>query len=251
MVCYTTPQTSIKTIRPAEKRRAWMDATGERFAYRCLPLTIANSHGWEMLCERGFDVVWDGSPGSNGIAVTAHDGGPPPARGHFGSGIVTIGPHVIIRTPPGYNLWVGGRPNSFKDGAQALSAIIETDWMPFTFSMNWKLTRPGLRVRFEQGESFCFFFPLRRGDIEAFTPRWDRVESDPALQVPYEQAHHKRSFFKVIQEYTRRSGKSTEVQNEREIMWQKWYMQGKMPDNSGSFHGHQRTLNVQPFREPS
>src|SRR5271165_1161304 len=36
-------------IRPAEPTRAWMDATPEAFAYRCLPLNIANAHGWEIL----------------------------------------------------------------------------------------------------------------------------------------------------------------------------------------------------------
>jgi Family of unknown function (DUF6065) len=32
--------------------RAWMDATDQRFAYRCLPLNIANAHGWEILRHR-------------------------------------------------------------------------------------------------------------------------------------------------------------------------------------------------------
>ncbi|WP_042832409.1 DUF6065 family protein, partial [Xanthomonas citri] len=33
-------------IRPAPHERAWMDATEQRYAYRCLPLAIANAHGW-------------------------------------------------------------------------------------------------------------------------------------------------------------------------------------------------------------
>lgn len=32
-------------IRPAPHERAWMDATHQRYAYRCLPLAIANAHG--------------------------------------------------------------------------------------------------------------------------------------------------------------------------------------------------------------
>src|ERR1700730_4059402 len=34
---------------PARPERAWMEAFPARHAYRCLPLTIANSHGWEIL----------------------------------------------------------------------------------------------------------------------------------------------------------------------------------------------------------
>ena len=33
-------------LRPAPLERDWMDASGERFAYRCLPLSIANAYGW-------------------------------------------------------------------------------------------------------------------------------------------------------------------------------------------------------------
>ncbi|MEA9787719.1 DUF6065 family protein [Xanthomonas campestris pv. raphani] len=40
-------------IRPAPHERAWMDATDQRYAYRCLPLAIANAHGWELLCQAG------------------------------------------------------------------------------------------------------------------------------------------------------------------------------------------------------
>jgi Family of unknown function (DUF6065) len=39
-------------IRPAPIEREWMDNTGERFAYRCLPLNIANAHGWEIFVPR-------------------------------------------------------------------------------------------------------------------------------------------------------------------------------------------------------
>ena len=38
-------------IRPAPQSRAWMDET-QGFAYRCLPLTIANTTGW-FITEAG------------------------------------------------------------------------------------------------------------------------------------------------------------------------------------------------------
>ena len=55
-------------IRPAPATRAWMDATPESFAYRCLPLNIANAHGWEILNPCGFEAIWDG--GGETSAVT-------------------------------------------------------------------------------------------------------------------------------------------------------------------------------------
>src|SRR6516164_748572 len=50
----------------ADWQRDWMDATPSRFAYRCLPLTIANQTGWWIKNPVGFTAVWRGrtTPGS-------------------------------------------------------------------------------------------------------------------------------------------------------------------------------------------
>ena len=36
-----------------------MEATNQRYAYRCLPLNIANAYGWEVLCNAGFLAMWE------------------------------------------------------------------------------------------------------------------------------------------------------------------------------------------------
>jgi hypothetical protein len=36
-------------IRPARDRRNWMNETQDSYAYRCLPLSIANDHGWRCV----------------------------------------------------------------------------------------------------------------------------------------------------------------------------------------------------------
>ena len=46
----------------------------------------------------------------------------------------------------------------------------ETDWSPFTFTMNWKFTRKPAPVAFERDEPFCMVFPVQRGLIEAAEP---------------------------------------------------------------------------------
>ena len=94
---------------------------------------------------------------------------------HFGNGTVTINQKVMIRTPPGYSLWVTGPVNEFKDGVQPMSGVIETDWIPFPFTMNWKFTRPNVTIRFEKDEPYCFFFPIRRDLVESCDPIYKRL----------------------------------------------------------------------------
>ena len=56
-------------IRPASAHRGWMDDTPERFAYRCLPLAIANAHGWEIVSSTGFSARWTGGSDPGAVEI--------------------------------------------------------------------------------------------------------------------------------------------------------------------------------------
>ena len=159
--------------------------------------------------------------------------------GHFGGGILSFRSPVIFRTAEGFNLWVTGPPNSFKDGIQALSAVVETDWMPFPFAMSWKFTRPGLRVHFEKGEPYCFLFPVERGLLQRCEPSMHRMEDDPELTRQYRAAHYEREFPQVVEIL-----KGVDLHGEK---WQGWYMRGELPDKSETIGGHERRLELEPF----
>jgi hypothetical protein len=151
-------------IRPAPATRPWMDATPESFAYRCLPLNIANAHGWEVLTACAFDAIWDGGAGTEAVTIKPGAGSnlqrAPVSL--FGQGVITFHVEAILRTPPGWNLWVGGSPNRHKDAIAPLTGIVETDWSPFTFTMNWRFTRPYQWIHFDALEPFCFLLPQAR-----------------------------------------------------------------------------------------
>ena len=58
------------------------------------------------------------------------------------NGILTFDVAYIFRTPPGYHLLVSGPINTFKDGVAPMTAVVETDWLPYTFTFNYQFTRP-------------------------------------------------------------------------------------------------------------
>jgi hypothetical protein len=198
LTCYVYPGWAPR-IRAASSRRPWMDDTPDSFAYRCLPLNIANAHGWEILSPCGFEAEWNGGPGVGDVVVRP-DAGSEAGRAPvalFGQGVLTFHVDGLLRTPPGFSLWVGGSPNAMKDGIAPLSGLIETDWSPFSFTMNWRFTRPGHRVRFEENEPFCFFFPVERGLVQAVTPRVAPIDEDPDLKVCFEHWSASRDAFQA------------------------------------------------------
>ena len=145
---------------PCTQERAWMAVFTDRHAYRCLPLSIANTHGWELLVPGAFEVEWNGGPQIADLTVRAlepfPDGFPFEhfAMSNFARGVVTFHTGYLFRTPPGWNLLTTGAFNEPRPGISALTGIIESDWLPYPFTMNWQMLNPGT-VRFEKDEVFC------------------------------------------------------------------------------------------------
>ena len=214
-------------IRPASSRREWMDSAADSFPYRCLPLTMANTTGWELLCPVGFTAEWSGSPQNE--AITLRPDRPHPdfhdlCKAHFGGGILTFHPGYLFRTPPGWDLIAAGPPNLPKDGIQPLSGLVETDWLPFPFTMNWIFTRPG-RVRFEKGEPFCFISLTPHRVMDQVQPVQRSMASDDALRNQYEAWIREREAF------NKKLG-----QRDPEAVrdaWQRYYFKGEIPDDMG------------------
>ena len=53
--CFSTAARPPEIV-PGRPQRAWMERFADRHPYRCLPLTMANTTGWELLCPMGFSA---------------------------------------------------------------------------------------------------------------------------------------------------------------------------------------------------
>lgn len=238
--CYVYPGCAPR-IRAASSSREWMDATPERFAYRCLPLNIANSHGWEILSPCGFEAEWNGGSRVEDVTVRPDPGTEPHVApvALFGQGTFTFHVEGLFRTAEGVDLWVGGSPNAAKDGVAPLGGIIETDWTPYSFTMNWRFTRPGHVIRFEENEPFCFFFPVERRLIESVEPRIAPIEEHPELKRQFEEWSASRDAFQQAVAETRPANPSEK--------WQKFYYRGLNADGSRGAPDHRSKLRLKDF----
>ena len=230
-------------IRPAPVERNWMEETGERFGYRCLPLNIANAYGWEILCNSGFTAEWNGESDIGAVSVLADEGTTAPAISHFGSGVLTFHVPCLFRTEPGYDLMVQGPINRPRDAIAGLTGIIETDWSPYSFTMNWMFTAAGTPVRFEKDEPFCHLFPVRRGALEAIEPEMRTLSDDPELKRAHDQWTASRNQFNTD---LKQPGSQAVVER-----WQKLYYRGLYPSGERTGPSDHRTrLRLKPFATP-
>ncbi len=228
-------------LRPAPAGRAWMDALPEAYGYRCLPLTIANAHGWELLSPVSFEAIWNGGPSKDDITINTTDTGMLPTT-HFGSGILTFHVGYMFRTDPGISLMAQGPINRPKDAIQALAGVIETDWSPYTFTMNWQFTCKGTTTRFEKGEPFCHIFPVPRGALEAVeTEIADFKESEPTAFEEHKKWSDSRNAFNA--------DLLREQSEARSKKWQKDYYRGYMPSGDKGPGDHRTKLRLKPFKK--
>lgn len=170
---------SAPKILQSRIKRDWMDETYNKHAYQCMPMTVANVLGWELLLEEDLVVQWDGG----NTSVTVLSGGEQNNRQvAFPSiiGIISIGMGWTINTELGYATWITGSPNYFVDGAVPLAATVPSSWWPDEVQMNWKITKVGEPVTFPAGSPFCFFSVYKEDLLESVEFEvenlWDKPE---------------------------------------------------------------------------
>ncbi|MDT2021213.1 DUF6065 family protein [Methylocella sp. CPCC 101449] len=237
--CYAIHDPAPKLV-PGVSERDWMDYTNQHFAYRCTPLTIANTSGWELLNPSGFSATWTGYNGESDIILRPDDRGDELRQVSlgFGHGILTFHVGYLFRTDPGWMLWARGAPNRLKHGIQALDGLVETDWLPFTFTMNWKFTEPGT-IHFERDEPFCFITPMPALPIETIQPVISRLDENRELHWEYKNWLSERSKFN----FALRAGDPVALEQK----WQKNYFFGKSPTGqsvANSNHRVKRSLKA-------
>jgi Family of unknown function (DUF6065) len=194
--CFPTTERPPEIV-PGRPARDWMDVFTARHPYRCLPLSMANCSGWEILTPVAFSAEWNGGLMQADIQMKPDYPNPDFHRlvtSHFSHGVMTFHPGYLFRTPPGWSMMAMGAPNQIKDGIQPLSGVVETDWLPFPFTMNWKFTRP-CKVRFEKGEPFCFITLVQDKMLHEIQPVIRRMDSDPELRHQYDVWEKHRSEF--------------------------------------------------------
>jgi Family of unknown function (DUF6065) len=252
---FQVSDTTNMPITCGSPQREWMNSTTDRFAYRCLPMVMANQAGWMIANPINFTACWTGGGRQEDVSINFGDVQPinqfafqvsvGPAqnqsderiKSHFGSGVVTFAIPYLFRTPPEVNLWVKGPSNYIKDGAQPLEGIVETDWSAATFTMNWKLTRPGMIVEFKRGEPICMIVPVQRGLAESLAPHQALIAADPKLDSEYKTWNSRRGEFNEALAQNRSINKSG---------WEKDYFQGRTPSGN-QFEGHQTQIGLKEF----
>jgi hypothetical protein len=195
---YQDPRDPVK-LNTLSPKREWMKDSG---AYHCPPMMVGNTLGWYFELEESITLNWDGNPMPGSVKIKFTDSGENVpvgfANDNFGSGVITfsVKGRPMFETPDGYGLMVYGPTNSWIDGIQSLTGIVETDWSAFPFPMNWKMTATNKDVIIPKGYPIMCFIPINLKDLESFVVNfndinsWSRLEEVKRFQNSRPQVPH-------------------------------------------------------------
>ncbi len=134
-------------------KRDWMDNTYLKHAYKCLPVSSMNTHGWSIVLKEKTVVHWDEHGGGDDLKILKG-----PLQSNISGGFVSFDLPYLIQTPKDFYTVFFPNPNWIYEGATPLSFIIRTDWFPSTFQCAWKLHNPG-RYTIEKDTPLISFMP--------------------------------------------------------------------------------------------
>jgi Family of unknown function (DUF6065) len=241
LIAYKTHDYGCQSLVPASRTREWMDKTPGSFAYHCLPLVMANSLGWFLINTIPCEMEWDGTEPASGLKVWALEDITPIQQhmlpsSHFGSGVVTFHSEFMFCTEEKISLITKGPANWPKHGIQPLEGVIETDWLPYPFTVNWKMTAKNVRVRFERNEPIAQLVPYPSDLISAMEPeiRTLSMDTNPELYIKHEDYLKKRVVFNEKFKYhaTKR---------------QKYYVRGEDSLGNKYSENHRTDWKTKPF----
>jgi len=189
---------AFQIIKKMPKKRDWFTP----HFYNCLPLTIANQYGFAIVSEFDFSVLWDGGDHPDSLKFKFYEDLDetnkkiPRVVSHFGSGIFTVEPPFILRTPPGINLMTINPPNFVLPNMTVMTGVVEADNLRFTFTFNIKVQIPEIEVFIPKGTPLAAFIPIPRGTVENYeVMECSEVFSSEIIDEEmkaYEKAHKER-----------------------------------------------------------
>ena len=233
IVAYVIPGVKkdvTRVIRPCKTNREWMDGTPGRYAYRCIPLSAANTMGWEILNPVDVQLRWSGREDGDRIDVRAASRDAFSPRPHFGAGTVTWYLPFLFRTPPEYGLMVTGPANQDKQHIVPLDAFVRTDWIPFPFTMNWRITTAKETITFKAGEPICRILPYPLELLNEMRIELHDLNEDPAFMRRVSDWEQQRAVDYARRQEAEATWAAEGRQPDLKELWNSQYARGRGSD---------------------
>lgn len=197
-------------------QRDWMDATADRHAYKCFPVSLANSIGWSISFLDDIEFVWDGILDTTPDHVKVIRSGPNVCDTNRGNGTISFNSEIMFKTNENMSIVSIVPPNYFIDGAVPFTSIISTSFFPHGYPVAWRITKPNQNIIIPAGTPVATLIPISLGGLSQIELNLYEKEDNPndgirdteKLKVVREMAQNGKPFSNFYRDAVDHKGNS-------------------------------------------
>lgn len=152
-------------IEQTPVQREWMDLTDGRHAYKCFPVSMANSIGWSISFLDDIEFIWDGITDSTPDHVKIIRSGPQVANADRGQATISFNSELRFKTDENTSILSIVPPNYWIDGAIPYTSIISTSFYKHPYPIAWKITKPNENIIIPAGTPVATLIPISLTDF--------------------------------------------------------------------------------------
>lgn len=146
-------------IKQTRIKRDWMESTWEKHAYKCFPVSLANTIGYELSLPIDVTFVWDGINDSTADHVKVLSG-EEFIYNSRANATISFKTGIVIKSDPNISFLHMPVPNLFNDNYQTFTSVISTSFFDQEFPSAIRILKPDKAITIKADEPFATLMPI-------------------------------------------------------------------------------------------
>ena len=146
-------------------KREWMEKTYDRHAYKCFPVSFANTIGWSISFTEDIEFIWDGVTDTTPDHVKILKAPENLCSLARGNATISFNTGLYFKTDENTSIISIVPPNYFIDGATPFTSMMSTSFYDEAFPAAWRITRANTPILIPAGMPVATLIPLSIGKL--------------------------------------------------------------------------------------
>lgn len=154
-------------IKQISIKRDWMENTHNKHAYQCMPVSLANTLGWEISFPEDISFIWDGISDTSGSHIKILKGYKYCSTAR-GNATVSFNTYLTFKTDENITTLIMPVPNQFNENAQCFTTLITTSFYKSMLPVAWKILKPNVEIKIPAGYPIAVIIPISLTELQNF-----------------------------------------------------------------------------------
>lgn len=173
-------------IEQTPVKREWMDQTDGAHAYKCFPVSQANTFGWSISFTKDIELIWDGISDTTPDHVKILKAPEGVCSTTRGNATVSFYTGIFFKTEENMSVVSIVPPNYFIDGAMPFTSVISTSFFDEALPAAWKITRANEKIIIPAGTPIITVIPISLGalsdiELDLYDKEFTQAKADETL----------------------------------------------------------------------